>query len=68
MGWDALKNGKLIAAAAPLFDVILTVDQNLKHQQNIQSLPIAIVVLIASSNRISDLRQLLPAVERCLFR
>jgi predicted nuclease of predicted toxin-antitoxin system len=66
MGWDALKNGKLLDVAASLFDAILTVDQNIKHQQNLNQLPIAIVVLIAASNRTSDLQLLLPAVERIL--
>jgi predicted nuclease of predicted toxin-antitoxin system len=66
MGWDALKNGKLLAEAAGKFDVILTVDQNIKHQQNVDRLPIAVVVMAAQSNRIEDLQKLIPAVERCL--
>jgi hypothetical protein len=66
MGWHALKNGKLLATAAPLFDLILTVDQNIKHQQSLNQLPIAIVVLISRSNRIDDLQLLLPPFERSL--
>ncbi len=66
MGWDTLKNGKLLTMAAPLFDAILTVDQNIKHEQNLNRLPIAVVVLIAPSNRTSDLQKLLPALERSL--
>jgi hypothetical protein len=64
MGWEELKNGKLLAAAAAGgFDVFLTVDQNIKAQQNLSTLPITIIVLIAFSNRLSDLLPLLPSLE-----
>jgi len=37
MGWEALKNGKLLEAAqAAGLVVLLTVDQNLRYQQNLQ--------------------------------
>lgn len=37
MGWEALKNGKLLEAAqAAGLVVLLTVDQNLRYQQNRQ--------------------------------
>ena len=39
MGWSGLKNGELLARAADLFEVFLTVDQNLPHQQNLRKLP-----------------------------
>jgi hypothetical protein len=48
LGWSGLKNGELLARAAPLFDVFLTADQNLEYQQNLDTLPIAVVVLVAS--------------------
>jgi len=32
MGWEGLQNGDLLAAAASQFDVVLTIDKNLKHQ------------------------------------
>ncbi len=35
LGWDGLKNGRLIAAAELAgFQVIVTADKNLRHQQN----------------------------------
>ena len=35
-GWSGLKNGQLMAAAsADEFDILLTIDKNLQHQQNI---------------------------------
>jgi len=60
MGWSGLKNGELLARAAGQFHVMLTADQNLPYQQNLDRLPIAVIVLLARSNRIEALRALLP--------
>ena len=60
LGWSGLKNGELLMQAAVLFDVLVTADQNLEHQQNLNTLPIAVAVLVAQSNRIEQLRPLLP--------
>ena len=63
MGWSALKNGQLLAAAATQFEVFLTVDSNLRYQQHLPTLPIAVLVMVAVSNRLSDLIPLAPRVE-----
>jgi hypothetical protein len=60
MGWSGLKNGELLTQAAALFEVLVTADQNLEYQQNLDTLPIAVSVLVARSNRIEQLRPLLP--------
>jgi predicted nuclease of predicted toxin-antitoxin system len=60
MGWSGLKNGELLACSAGKFDVFLTADQNLQYQQNLSKLPVSVVVLAAKSNRIQDLRPLIP--------
>jgi len=60
MGWTTIKNGELLALAAEHFDVFVTVDRNLSFQQNLVSLPIAVVVLQAKTNRLADLRPLVP--------
>ncbi len=45
-GWDTLRNGELLdAAEAAGFDVFLTTDRNIMHQQNLTGRKIAIVVL-----------------------
>lgn len=59
-GFAGLKNGQLIRAAADSFDVLITVDRNLIHQQNTQNLPLAIVVLIAKHNKYEFLSPLVP--------
>jgi hypothetical protein len=40
--------------------VFITVDRNLSFQQNLSGLPIAVVVLRAPTNRLSDLKLLVP--------
>lgn len=65
-GWSGIKNGRLLSLAAARFDVFLTMDQNLEFQQNLSSLPIAVLVNEAPSNRIEALQPLAPAVLRAL--
>ena len=60
MGWTTIKNGELLALAAEHFDVFITVDRNLTFQQKLTSLPIAVIVLQAKTNRLADLSPLVP--------
>ncbi len=60
MGWTTIKNGELLSLAAAAFDVFVTVDRNLSFQQNLPNYPVAIVVLCAKTNRLYDLRSLVP--------
>jgi hypothetical protein len=62
MGWNAIKNGALLALASQNFDVFVTVDRNLAFQQPVASLQIAVVVLRAKSNRLADLIPLVPTL------
>ena len=61
MGWLGVKNGELLRLAAASFDVFITVDKNLPHQQNLAALPLAVIVLDAHSN---ELPALLPLVAK----
>jgi hypothetical protein len=62
MGWASKRNGELLALAATAFDVFLTADRNLSYQQEVSAFNIAVIVLVAQSNRIDDLRPLAPRV------
>jgi hypothetical protein len=62
MGWTGTKNGKLLALVEQEFDVFITVDRNLSFQQNLSQFNIAVVVLQASSNRLIDLKPLVPKI------
>ena len=49
-GWSILSNGDLLAAAEQEgFEVFVTTDKNLRNQQNLGGLRIAIVVLSSTS-------------------
>lgn len=44
-GWDILKNGELLNAAEEAgFEVLVTPDKNIRHQQNLTTRKIAILV------------------------
>jgi hypothetical protein len=60
MGWATIKNGELLALAEQAFDVFVTVDRNLSFQQHLPRYDIAVIILRAQSNRLHDLRPLLP--------
>jgi hypothetical protein len=62
MGWATIKNGELLRLASEHFDVFVTVDRNLSFQQNLSSLSIAVLVLRARSNRLADLKALVPGL------
>ncbi len=66
MGWTGLSNGELLRQAANSFDAVLTADQKIEFQQNLGALPIAVVVLVARSNRIESLEPLLPELLKVL--
>ena len=62
MGWTTIKNGELLALASEDFDVFVTVDRNLSMQQNLGSLSIVVIVLQAKTNRLTDLKPLVPSL------
>ena len=65
-GWSSVKNGKLLALAATKFDLFLTADLNLEHQQNLSTLPIAVVVLFVRRTRVQAIEPLIPELLRLL--
>lgn len=65
-GWAGKKNGELLRLAENEFDVFLTGDQNLIAQQNLSNINIAVVVLVAQSNRLAVLKPLMVKVQEVL--
>jgi hypothetical protein len=66
-GFKGLKNGNLLRrAAGDKYEVLITVDKNIEYQQNAATLPLAIVVLSAKSNRFESLLPLIPEALRVL--
>jgi uncharacterized protein DUF5615 len=66
VGWAGKKNGELLRLAQLDFDVLLTNDQNIEHQQNLKKFDLAFVVLVALTNDIEDLKPLMPAANEAM--
>ena len=67
MGWSGKKNGELLQLMKQQsFDILLTTDQNLRYQQNLEQAGVGIIVLIASKNRLSNLMPLIPETLKVL--
>jgi predicted nuclease of predicted toxin-antitoxin system len=67
-GWAGKKNGDLLKAMhADSFDVLLTVDKGLQHQQNLTATGVAVVFMTVKRNTLSELLPLMPAVETALI-
>ena len=63
IGWAGIQNGELLAKATETrFDVVVTMDSNMVHQQNIGKYNTAVVALRARSNRLADTRPMMPAL------
>lgn len=59
-GLKGFKNGKLLDAASGHFDVLITVDQNLRFQQNLKNFRIATLILKAHPSTFQNLKLLVP--------
>ncbi|HLM03188.1 MAG TPA: DUF5615 family PIN-like protein [Pyrinomonadaceae bacterium] len=63
-GWNSRKNGELLQLMlAENFNVLLTFDRNLEHQQNFDKYPISVFVLIAENNTYPVLRGLVESIK-----
>lgn len=57
-GFGGKTNGELLTLAESRFDVLVTIDKNIRHQQNLAGRNIAVLILRAPSNDISDISPL----------
>ena len=64
MGWAGIKNGKLLRLVSDEFDVFITSDKNLRYQQNLVEIDIAILLL--PSNQVPVIKNLLPQIDKAL--
>ena len=59
---SGIKNGKLMTYCVEnKSDVLLTIDKNLMHQQNLDKYPVTIVVLNCFTSKIEELITFLPS-------
>ena len=67
MGWSSKRNSELLGLVrAHRFDAFLTVDQNVSFQQNLQAAGVAVLVVIARTNRVKELRPLVSTILQAL--
>jgi len=59
IGWRSSRDGPLLQFAQNSFDVFVTVDRKLEHQQNVRLLNLGIVVVHVRNNQFESYRPLL---------
>ena len=62
-GFGGKENGELLALAEEHFDVLVTIDKNIRYQQNMTGRNMAILIIRAASN---DLDDILPHIPHAL--
>ncbi len=63
MQWNGLQNGVLLQKMMENgFDVLLTFDKNLQHQQNFKKYTLSVFVLVAANNTYLELTKLTPKI------
>jgi hypothetical protein len=64
MGWQGKKNGELLGLLTfNGFDFFITLDKNLRHQQNLEKFDVKIILLLPKDNKHQTLQ---PLVDRIL--
>ena len=69
MGWVGVENGELLRLAAGAgFDALVTNDRGLEYQQNLGTLPLAVVLILSKSNAVEAIRLAYPELLALLGR
>jgi hypothetical protein len=65
MGWSGIKNGDLLQRMESKgLRVLLSIDKNMSHQQNLEKYDISLVVFNAKDTRYASLVEFIPKVEK----
>jgi len=59
-GYAGFKNGELLRRASGSFDLFITTDKNLRHQQNLSAFAMGFILIRAHTNDIADIEPLVP--------
>ena len=65
-GWAGITNGALLTRITPEFDVFVTMDSNIVHQQNMEDLQVCLIVLHGPNSRYETLQPLLPQIRSAI--
>lgn len=61
MGWSGIVNGELLTRASQAgFGVFITIDKNLRYQQNLSAYSLAVVIIQTRINRLEYILPMLP--------
>lgn len=64
MNWNGIKNGQLLKLAETEgFDIVLTIDKNIKYQQSLSQRNIVLVVFDSFSSSVEMLQGFIPLFE-----
>ena len=67
IGWAGKKNGELLGLMALHgFDVLITHDKNLRHQQNLKKFEMTVIIISAKINRDIFVQPLMEKVKKLL--
>lgn len=67
-GWAGIKNGDLLRLAEKEFEAFLTVDRDISMQQDLTTFNLAVILIRSRSNRLEDIRPLVPELLETLDR
>ena len=65
-GLSSYTNGRLLRRISGNFNVFITIDKSMQHQQNLAGRKLAIVIIRARTNRLIDLEPHFPACAEAL--
>jgi hypothetical protein len=64
MKWNGIKNGKLMTLCIDNgFDLLLTIDKNMMHQQNLDKYELTVAVLNSATSKIEELILFMPSLK-----
>lgn len=67
MGWLGKKNGELLGLAVLNgFEILITVDRNLRYQQNLGKFDLKFILLIATDNKHQTLQRFISKIQELL--
>jgi hypothetical protein len=69
LGWQGLSNGRLLAAVADGgFAAFITVDKQIKHEQNLELLPLPVIEIDLPDSRLPAIAAIAPQIIQALSR
>lgn len=68
MQWLGKKNGELLGLAAFIgFDIFVTLDKNLKNQQNLDKVSLKFIVLLSKNNKPETIQPFVEKIKNLLI-